>query len=247
MTRLNASVHRAAVVYVKTFERFARGKGQEQACRPFDFKAGQIREFTDLCGRALAKKIPLAGDPNHDECDDGPGSFAAPVVHTEFCKQAMTNVNVDRILDAICHPLVPAHPPTGCRAPIEGVCGHVDIKCDRPLPPASFTIVRSSGIGMVVDENHGVMSEIGEITARYQDTGKTMVAVCVRNSATQQFICGESFPVTLKTSPNDPSCIPHPPVHHACSSDEKQCGTDHGRPVCIPKNSFCDPGVAHPK
>jgi hypothetical protein len=247
VTRLNASVHRAAAVYVKSFQQFARDKGQDQACRPFQFKAAQIREFTELCGRAVAKHIPLAGDPDHDECDDGLAGFAAPVVHTEFCKQAMANVDVDRILDSICHPLVPARPPTNCFAPIEGVCGHVDIKCDRPLPPASFTIVRSSSIGMAVEESHGVMSEIGEITARYQGVGKTTVAVCVRNSATQPFICGESFEVTLKTSPSDLSCIPHPPVHQACSSDMKQCGTDHGRPVCIPKDHFCDPGEAHPK
>jgi hypothetical protein len=125
----------------------------------------------------------------------------------------------------------------------------VTIQCDRPLPPASETIVKSSPIGMAVDTNQpsaGVIKDLGSIAARYQQAGATTAEVCVRNSPKQPLVCGTSFPVTLKTTPSDPACIPHIPVHQACSSDMKQCGTDHGRPICIPKNSFCDPGVAHP-
>jgi serine protease len=117
--------------------------------------------------------------------------------------------------------------PQHCQAPVEGVCGSVTIQCDRPLPPASETIVKSSPIGMAVDTNQpsaGVIKDLGSIAARYQQTGETTAEVCVRNSPKQPLICGTSFPVTLKTTPGDPSCSsggPHP--HDPCPSGTMTC------------------------
>jgi hypothetical protein len=117
--------------------------------------------------------------------------------------------------------------PQHCQAPVEGVCGSVTIQCDRPLPPASETIVKSSPIGMVVDANQpsaGIIKDLGSIAARYQKTGETTAEICVRNSPKQQLICGTSFPVTLKTPPNDPSCSSggsHP--HDPCPSGTMTC------------------------
>jgi hypothetical protein len=243
--KLSASVDKAARLYTIGFAQFVRNRGQQAACNSATFKARDLPQFLDACARAVAVHVPLAGDPMRDDCDQGPAGLSRPVVHRAACERAIQAVNVNDILSVACDAVKP-DAPANCHATIgEGVCGFLDIQCDGPLPQARSYSAHGPDFLSMKDEE--VDRASGRMTAHFANArGSVSVQVCAINKVGQT--CGEAFPAKLRTAASDKSCFsPHPPPL-PCGSPGggmKQCGTDHGTPICIPKNKPCTDG--HPK
>jgi hypothetical protein len=242
--RLHTAVQRAAKIYARNFDVFARDHGNA-ACDPEAFKQKEYQQFLDRCAISLAGQIPLAGDPRLEACYNG-GSQVAPELarsaHRTACANAITAATYTSVLAKAC-PLVTPEAPTGCHTESDGRCGFVTVHCDAPLPNATKYGVAGDCGCLTVQETHA--PQFGEVSAQYTGEPGAMTArVCAINvvGAKTHTACSNSFKVRLNDSQDHTCFSSH---HQDCPSDKKRCGFDHGKPICIDRNAPCDKEGVH--
>ncbi len=205
--QLTSSMSRAAILYKASFETFARTH-RERACRnSIQFLNAEYKPFLERCAQALAVQFPMRGDADSNACWDAPPRMS-PVAHRMACEQALKRSDAEAIVFRMCRPpTVTPTAPLVCRAE-PGVCGDVDITCQRPLPPTDF-LVRVQGIASVSVKK--VDREIGWIWAGYNYAGTFAASVCAKNTAGEA--CSESFELRLGSTTDWSLCGARPQFH----------------------------------
>jgi hypothetical protein len=132
------------------------------------------------------------------------------------------DVTVKLSVDELVHISTPIEPPppppppaaaTGCRADGPGVCGSVDITCDRPLPVADQ--YHLSGVGIA----YHAAPDIGAVFVEYMNEGNFTASLCATNRGGTS--CSNDFNLEL----GNPVCWHDPaPPALICPTGMVPCG-----------------------
>jgi hypothetical protein len=93
------AAHRAAQLYMRSFEPFARKKGHFLACSNGGFP---LWEFRRNCAAALARQFPLRGHPTRDDGAIAPIADYTPTLYKAACERVSPNDQVSQILKRVC-------------------------------------------------------------------------------------------------------------------------------------------------